>query len=190
MVPTINNQLKYRKAVLETHCEGFRREKKLENMCRTFTFWLKHSVHQCLALSLVCSGLLSLEKEPRCSPWPEYTRVLQVARLKLVLMFQASICFLSPKDREWGAAGKAASGMAGLLCDRRRGPRGNAEKLSQAQSSTGHPDGREVARSLPTDPPVYIPFRWWGRWGWWWWMKKWNRKRPAQGVWAGVSIML
>lgn len=55
--------------------------------------------------------------------------------------------------------------MAGLLRDGRRGPRGDAEELSAAQPPSRHPDGGEVARSLPPDPPVHIPFRRRGRRG-------------------------
>lgn len=67
--------------------------------------------------------------------------------------------FPAPPDRERGAAGEAAAGVAGLLCHGGRGSGGHAEKLPPAQSPAGHADGGEVARPLPPDPALHVPVR-------------------------------
>lgn len=55
--------------------------------------------------------------------------------------------------------------MAGLLRDRGGGPGGHAEELAPPQPPPGHPDGGEVAGSLPADPALHVPFRRRGRRG-------------------------
>lgn len=85
-------------------------------------------------------------------------------------------CFLSPKDRQRGAAGEAAAGVAGLLRDGGRGSRGHAEELPPAQPPAGHPDGGEVARPLPPDPALHVPVRRRGGRGW----RRWVRGNKVQ----------
>lgn len=62
--------------------------------------------------------------------------------------------------------------MVGLLCDWRGSSSGYAEKLSEEKPPIGHTNGRKMAWSLQTDPALYIPIRWRGRWGWGRWMKR------------------
>lgn len=59
--------------------------------------------------------------------------------------------------------------MVGLLCDRGRRPGGFAEKLPPTQPPARHPDGGEVARRIPADPPLRVFIRRRGggrRWRW------------------------
>lgn len=90
----------------------------------------------CLELSVLC-----LEQE-----WPHWGSLIGGG-------------FVSPKDRQRGAAGEAAAGVAGLLRDRGRGAGGHAEELPPAQPPAGDTDGGEVAGPVPADPALHVPVR-------------------------------
>lgn len=85
-------------------------------------------------------------------------------------------------DGKRGAAGEAAAGVAGLLCDRRRDAGSHAEEFSPPQPPPGHPDGGEVVGQIPPDPPLCLSLWWRGRGRWrrvneWTceWMNAWMR---------------
>lgn len=64
--------------------------------------------------------------------------------------------FVCSSERERGAAGEAAEGMAGLLRDGGRRVGGHAEELPPPQPPPGHPDGGEVVGQIPPDPPLCL----------------------------------